>query len=58
MATENKKRMFDPPPGDARAQMIEGLRFLAVNDDARRDQLLGLRSVVTPSLLGQPGGAR
>lgn len=58
MAIENKKRMFDPPQGGARTEMIEGLRFLAASDDARRDQLLGLRSVVTPSLVGEIGETR
>lgn len=51
MAIRNKTRLFDPPSGQERVKMLDGLRHLAADADARREEILALRALVTPSLL-------
>lgn len=55
MATQNKQRLFDPPTGSEKEQLLAGLRHLVSDPDARRESFLALRAIVTPSLLAQAG---
>jgi 3-(3-hydroxy-phenyl)propionate hydroxylase/6-hydroxy-3-succinoylpyridine 3-monooxygenase len=51
MATRNLRRLFQPPEGAERARMLDALRHLARDAEASREDILGLRAIVTPSLV-------
>lgn len=53
-----KHLVFGLEDPSARAQALDALRALAADKDRRREQLLHLRSIVTPSLVRSAGGRR
>jgi 3-(3-hydroxy-phenyl)propionate hydroxylase len=57
-ATRNKQMLFDPPLGAGKEQLLATLRDLASDPDKRRDDLLGMRAIVTPSLLAETAASR
>lgn len=50
-ATANKKMLFDPHSPEEKAQLLDGLRFMANNPEARRQDLLRAMALYTPSVL-------
>ncbi len=47
-----KQLLFDPPPpGEAREQVLAGLRATARDDDLRREELIRQGAIATPSIL-------
>lgn len=50
-ATANKKMLFDPHGLEEKNTLLEGLRFMANNGEARRQDLLRAMALVSPSVL-------
>ena len=50
-ATANKKVLFDPHPPEEKAQLLAGLRFMATDREARRQDLLQAMALYTPTVL-------
>lgn len=50
-ATANKRMVFDPPAGEGKDALLSRLRELSRDAAERRADLLGMRAMVTPSLL-------
>lgn len=57
-ATANKKLLFDPHPPEEKAQLLAGLRRMSEDRELRREDLLMMRGLATPSLLSGTGAAR
>lgn len=51
-ATQNKRMLFDSHTPEQKRDLLAGLRHLGADRDARRADLLSMRGMITPSLLG------
>lgn len=50
-ASANKQMLFDPHSPEEKARLLGGLRRIATDPDFRRNDLLSMRAMVTPSLI-------
>ncbi|MFC5502688.1 FAD-dependent oxidoreductase [Lysinimonas soli] len=57
-ASANKHMLFDAHPPEQKAALLAGLRHSATDRAARREDLLAMRAMITPSLLGDAEAAR
>ncbi|MGP6204679.1 FAD-dependent oxidoreductase [Microbacterium sp. F2] len=50
-ASANKRMLFDPHPPEEKAQLLGGLRHLVADREFRRQDLLAMRALITPSVV-------